>query len=125
MSRPQLDVSDVLTDPDFCDSTLKCLRNSETVSEQGLTQISSATFPFSGVVTSERGDELTRGAEAERIGGTILVITRFRLRAAGAGNAADIVQWNDRQFTVVRVNDYSSYGAGFREVTCELVPLTG
>lgn len=125
MARPLLDVSDVLLDPDFCDSTLACLRNQETVSAQGLVQLTSEEIGFAGVVTSERGDELNRDPGAERISGTILIITQFRLRAAGATIAADVVVWNNRDWTVVKVNDYSSYGAGFREATCEIVPLSG
>lgn len=120
---PLLDVSDVLLDPDFCDATLVCIRNNESVSQQGRSVITTLELPFVGVVTSERGDVLNRNAVSERIGGTIIVITQFSLREAGENNAADIVVWGGRQYTVVDANNYSTYGAGFMETVCERVPL--
>jgi galactose-6-phosphate isomerase len=124
VGKPLLDVADVLLDPDFCDSSLQCLRNSEIV-VRGRSQITTTTIPFVGVVTSDRGDLLNRDAAAERIGGSISVITKFSLRAAGVDIAADIVVWGSRQYTVQTVNDYTTYGAGFKEALCDLKPLAG
>lgn len=122
---PFLDCSDVLTDPDFCDRTLKCRRNSLSTDNNGLGVVESAYIPFSGVVTSDKGELLQRGAEGERANATISVITRFQLRDAGNGATADIVQWNGKQYTVIKINDYSTYGVGFIESICEMIPLAG
>lgn len=122
-SRPQLDVSDALLDPAFCDSTLQCLRRSEAVSAGGISQLSSETLGFAGVVVSDRGDQLNRDAAAERLTGSISIITKFRLRQAGISVTPDLVSYNGRQYTVTNVNDYTSYGAGFIEAVCDLVPL--
>lgn len=122
---PYLDCSDILLDPDFCDSTLQCQRLSSTVNNQGQTVTSSTLIGFAGVVTSDRGELLDRGIVGEHAVGTISVITKFLLRDAVAGATADIVQWNGKQFTVVKVNDYSTFGRGFVEAICELKPLAG
>jgi len=122
---PFLDVSDVLTDPDFCDNTLVCERNAIITNSSGRGVTNTEFTRFSGVVTSDKGELLQRGAVGEHATDNISVITRFKLRDAGAGATADIVQWNGKRYTVTKVNDYSTYGIGFTENICELIPLAG
>lgn len=122
---PRLDVSDVLLDPDFCDSTLQCERYTATVDANGRGTKTQTLIGFAGVVTSDRGERLVRTAVGEHATDTISVITRFKLRDAGAGATADIVRWNSVRFTVISVNDYSTYGRGFVEAVCEMIPLAG
>ena len=124
-NRPLLDVSDVLLDPDFCDTSLSCQRTSVSTNQQGLGVPSSATVGFAGVITSDRGIDLERTAVGEHASGSISVITRFGLRSSGVGVTADVVTWNGKQYTVVKVNDYSRYGIGFVQAICELLPLAG
>ena len=122
---PFLDCSDVLLDPDFCDRTLVCQRNSLSTDNSGLGVVTAVLLPFSGVVTSDKGELLQRGAIGEHASGAISVITRFGLQDAGPNVTADIVQWNRKQYTVTKINDYSTYGIGFIEAVCELIPLAG
>ena len=122
---PLLDVTDVLTDIDFVDTSLVCQRITSAVNESGLAVQTPVTKSFSGVVTSDSGELLNRIAVGEYARGSISVITKFRLRDAGPGYTADIVAWNGRTYTVTTVNDYSTYGAGFIEAICELIPLAG
>jgi galactose-6-phosphate isomerase len=122
---PFLDVSDVLTDPDFCDNTLVCERNSLSTDSSGRGVISTQNTRFSGVVTSDKGELLQRGAVGEHATDNISVITRFKLRDAGIAATADIVQWNGKRYTVTKVNVYSTYGIGFTENICDLIPLAG
>lgn len=122
---PLLDVSDVLQDPDYCDLSLICERNAITTDSSGRGVIKSESVPFSGVVTSDKGELLQRGAVGEHATDSMLVITRFRLRDAGMSATADVVQWDDRRWTVTKVNSYSKYGVGFVEASCEMIPLSG
>lgn len=122
---PFLDVSDVLLDPDFCDNSLVCERNAISTDNTGRGVIKSETVPFSGVVTSDKGELLQRGAVGEHATDSMLVITRFRLRDAGMAATADVVQWDGRRWTVTKVNSYSKYGIGFVEANCEMIPLSG
>jgi galactose-6-phosphate isomerase len=121
---PLLDVSDVLTDPDFFDQ-LVCTRKAETVTGQGLSQITPTVVNFYGVVTSDRGELLERLAAGERAVGSILVVTKTPLVDAGSGQTADVVTWNGRDYTVQKINPYSRYGVGFIEAYCDLLPLAG
>lgn len=130
---PLLDVSDVLTDPDFVQFGLICTRNIQIVGEDGLAVNTPTLFNFTGVVTSESGERLNRIADGERITGSILICTRFRLIDGKIGKSADIVTIparccnspNALQYTVAEVNNYSRYGLGFVEALCDLVPLHG
>ena len=122
---PLLDVSDVLLDPDFCDTTLQCERYTASVDSNGRGTKTQTLVGFAGVITSDRGERLVRNAVGEHATDTISIITRFKLRDAGTGVTADIVRWNGNRYTVVSVNDYSTYGRGFVETICEMIPLSG
>lgn len=122
---PFLDVSDVLLDPDFCDTTLVCARSAQTVGADGLAANATTTLPFSGVVTAGTGNNLVRTPVGEYADGDILIVTKFRLQVAGNGNDADVVTWNGATYTVTKVNNYTTYGAGFVWAVCTLLPLGG
>jgi hypothetical protein len=130
---PWLDVSDLMTDPDFVELDLICQRNAQTVGAGGLAANATTSIPFTGVVTSERGDVLERLADGERIIGTIMIVTRFRLRDGRGADVrdgepaitADVVLWRGRAFTVVDANDYTHFGRGFVQARCDLLPLSG
>lgn len=121
---PQLDVSGVLDNPMFQDQ-LSCTRNTQTVGSDGRAVNTPTVTPFSGVVTSDTGDVLTRLAEGSYIKGSIVVHTRFVLVDGADGTDADVVKWQGRQYTVSSVNDYSTYGRGFVAATCEPLKLSG
>lgn len=121
---PLLDVTDIILDRDFLDS-LTCERNTQSVSAGGIGSVSADLIDFVGVVTNDKGDFLQRINSGERIVGNITVHTTFPLQAGTIGQTADIVQWNDRRYTVTTVSDYSRYGRGFVAATCDLIPLSG
>lgn len=121
---PLLDVSELLTDPDFC-QRLICTRLKQIVGENGLAVNSPVRIPFTGVVTQMSGAELERNAVGELITGTILVCTKFRLTDGKVGLTADIITMGPRRYTVINVYNYSQYGQGFIEAVCDLIPLEG
>ena len=122
---PNIDVTEVLSDPDFCTSGLVCTRAAQTVSAAGLGTLTPTTIKFTGVVTSDKGAVLERLAAGERIEDSITIHSKFRLRSGSLGYTADVVTWNGAQYTVSTVNDYSTYGVGFVAATCDLLPLSG
>ncbi|MEG1111419.1 MAG: head-tail adaptor [Hafnia sp.] len=122
---PFLDVTDVLLDPDFCDYTLVCTRNAQTVDADGFVTNVSQDIPFNGVVTVDRSLEAKRMAAGQSIGGAILVVTQFRLTQGKSGLDADVVLYNGRHYRVTFVDPYTSYGAGFVQAHCELMEFNG
>lgn len=79
---PLLDVSDVLLDPDFMDTSLVCHRQVQTMDEDNFTKNTAQDIPFSGVVTVDRSLEARRMAAGQNISGAILIVTQFRLTRA-------------------------------------------
>ncbi|WP_446902999.1 hypothetical protein [Burkholderia sp. YIM B11467] len=123
----QLDVVDVLLDPDFMDTGLVCNRMTQTIDVHGRALNTPAAIPFAAVVTSDKGDILHRNADGSRIVGSITLHTPLRLRDGGPDGTADAdeIAWQGATYTVVNVNDYSHFGRGFVCATCDLKPLTG
>jgi galactose-6-phosphate isomerase len=120
---PELDVSDILDDIDFVELGLICNRISQVVGSDGMAVNTPVPTRFAGVVTQLSGAQLKRKAEGEYISGSILIVTRFRLQDGKSGFTADIVQRCGRTYTVADVDNYSTYGSGFVEAICELIPL--
>lgn len=120
-----LEVSDVLDDPDFVDDGLVVSRLKQFVDARGRGSVVPTRIPISGVVTSADGDRLHREIQGGHVGGSIRIHTRFALIAGADGYDADEVAWRGRVYTVVDVNDYTHFGAGFTCATCVLKPLAG
>ncbi|HCU0869410.1 head-tail adaptor [Morganella morganii] len=123
---PFLDVSDILSDPDFVDTTLVCRRNRQSRDDDGFsTNIPAEDIPFSGVVTVDRSLEARRMEAGQTIGGAILIVTRFRLTQGNEDYDADVVTYQGRRYRVTFVDPYTAYGAGFVQAHCELVDFNG
>lgn len=122
----RIDVTEVLLDPDFLDDTLLCERQIQTVGDDGIASNDVQQIGFGGVVTSATGQSLNRTSTGERVDSKILIVTRFKLiDGEDPDLSADVVLWNSRRYTVMNTADYSMYGRGFVQATCELIPLRG
>lgn len=120
-----LDVTEVLLDPDFMDTGLVCVRTTEVVGDNGRPVLNPTSTPFSGVITSDKGDILERLAGAERKKGSITIHTIFALTSGEGDTTADVVTWRGKEYIVSNVNDYGHFGRGFVCATCDLKPLKG
>ena len=122
---PFLDVTEVLSDPDFFDYTLVCIRNHQVKDADGFATNTPEEIPFNGVVTVDRALEARRMAAGQVIGGAILVVTTFRLTQGKTALDADVVLYNGRRYRVTFVDPYTSYDAGFVQAHCELMEFDG
>ncbi|WP_145524539.1 head-tail adaptor [Yersinia rohdei] len=122
---PNLDVTDVLFDPDFCDMSLVVKRNTQTVDDDGFATNTVTEKGFAGVVTVDRSLESRRMMSGNVIGGAILIVTVERLTQGQTGRDADIVTYQNRDYRVTFVDPYTAYGAGFVQAHCELLPFDG
>ncbi|MGH1604150.1 head-tail adaptor [Yersinia proxima] len=122
---PNLDVTDVLFDPDFCDMSLRVKRNLQTVDADGFATNTVTEKGFAGVVTVDRSLESRRMMSGNVIGGAILIVTVERLTQGQTGRDADIVTYQNRDYRVSFVDPYTAYGAGFVQAHCELLPFDG
>lgn len=122
---PNLDVTDVLFDPDFCDPHLVVTRRFQQTDADGITTSVEKQSGFSGVATVDRSLENRRMQAGQVIGGAILVVTTERLSNGETGRDADIVTYQNRDYRVSFVDPYTAYGAGFVQAHCELLPFDG
>ena len=128
---PLLDVSDVLMDPAFLDTSLVCHRQIQTVDADNFPTNTPQDIPFSGVVTVDRSLEAKRMAAGQNINGAILIVTQFRLTQgqpetnSATRLDADIVTYSGRDYRVTFVDPYTRYGAGFVQAHCELLDFDG
>ncbi|MDE9447602.1 head-tail adaptor [Xenorhabdus bovienii] len=120
-----LDVTDILSDPDFCDTSLTVKRRITSVDSDGFPKTTDTISPFSGVVTVDRSVEAQLRMSGQVVTGSILIITTERLIAGETGRAGDIVTYQNREYLVKLVDPYTAYGAGFVQAHCELLPFDG
>lgn len=128
---PLLDVTDVLLDPDFLDTSLVCHRQVQTVDGDNFPVNTPQDLPFSGVVTVDRSLEAKRMTAGQNINGAILIVTQFRLTQGQPGSDtaqkldADTVSYQGRVYRVTFIDPYTSYGSGFVQAHCELMDFDG
>ena len=122
---PDLDVTDILFDPDFCDTSLVVKRRSMAVDDNGFGKNTVVSSTFAGVVTVDRSLESKLLAGGRVVHGAILIVTTERLTQGQTGRDADIVTYQGRDYRVSFVDPYTAYGAGFVQAHCELLPFDG
>jgi galactose-6-phosphate isomerase len=130
-NRPWLDVSDVLTDPNFVDSII-VLRRKEVVNQYGESTLITTRNPgVNAVVCMASPNDLIRLDDQQRMGRVISIVTQFRLQGPSTGFQPDVVIWNGDNFVVATVDPYTNYGNGQIEAlaismdTQDIPPLTG
>ena len=119
---PFQDLDDVLLDPDFA-STFDVVRytNARGPTGRGTSSVAVQQADVSGVVYPDRGRTLQRLGLGQKQVDSIKVVTAYRLSPGSAGLDADVVAWNGAHYTVVAIQDWAQYGAGFVEATCDML----
>ena len=118
-----LDVSDVLSDPDFVSRGLICTRTTIVVGENGRPQKTEENHTFNAVVTTNDGDKMDRKPDGTIVTGAINLHTRFVLSEGDATHQADEILWQGRKYIVSQVPSNMHFGRGFIKAICQLKPL--
>ncbi len=120
---PLLDVSEILSDPDFSEQ-LTIYRRLQNIDQKGrpnMTPVLVTPQPW-GIVEPQDDSPLERKEDFQDLPQLIEIHSQFRLRSAGKDAGVeyqpDVVVWNSTQFLVVRVINWSKYGAGFIRSLC-------
>lgn len=120
----EIDVTDILFDPDIAGDTFSVIRRMETISDQGRKTISNAQIDgVIGAIFPTGDNSLVRKDDFENAVSTITVVTTFRLRGPSkdeSGNKfdADVVLWNGINYIVSSLKPFTQYGPGFVEAEC-------
>lgn len=115
----QIDVSDLLLDPDLADS-VTLIRRSAATNGFGEGELTETATPETMVVQGAEGEVLERMPQGARLKDIITVFFRGELHAEADDGYADVIVWNGRRYQVKNVTDYSNFGAGFTSAECLL-----
>jgi len=119
MSRPGLDVSGVLDDPDFREE-FTVVRRHRTVTD-GLGAVTEGQMRFSGVIQPADDRTLERLNQGDWKNGGINVWSRERLLVNDSGHLPDEIIWEGDRYICVSDHDWSHYGQGYYGATALLV----
>lgn len=121
----EIDVSDLLTDPDFVD-TFDVIRRKETVVPGGRPTFDTTIFKdVVGSVQPASGRMLRQLPDAARVEGAIEVYTTFELAEQTKTTTADGLIWAGQQYIVTRLDPWQNFGNGYTHAVCTLQRLVG
>lgn len=115
-----IDVSELLTDPDFT-STVTLIRRASTVNTYGENVMTETQSTITAVVQGANAESLERVPEGARLSDLIDVYYKGQLTAESPSGYADIIVWQGKRYQVFEVvEDFMNYGAGFTKAVCKL-----
>lgn len=121
-----IDVTDLLSDPDFVMHDLVAVSRAQSVNNAGRTENTEMRITFSGVVFPGTGNMMLRTPDGERVTGDISIVTRHYLTdGIGQGRTADVVEYAGGRYIVKNTFDYSNWGQGFVMAVCDMLPVGG
>ena len=115
-----IDVSELLTDPDFTNQ-VTLVRRLSTVNTYGENVMTESVSTITVVVQSLGKESLRRVPEGARLSGMIDVYYKGALYAEQPGGYADIIVWGGNRYQVFELaEDFMNYGSGFTKAICKL-----
>lgn len=126
---PQIDVTDVLTDPMVAGEMFTVIRREEVINNFGESVLAPKTITkdaygnfINGSISPTGDNSIAREDAYQTQSKGIKVITSFRLRGPSKVGVKsyqpDIVVWAGNNFEVRSLNDYTSFGVGMIEADC-------
>lgn len=114
----RIDVSFLLTDPDFT-NVVTLIRRTSTVNEHGENVLAETSCMIPVVVQGDLAESLERLPEGARLSDVISVYYRGDLMPERPGGYADVILWNGYRYQVREIDEnYRNFGAGFTKALC-------
>lgn len=115
-----IDVSELLTDPDFT-NTVTLIRRASTVDTYGENVMTETQSTITAVVQGANTESLERVPEGARLSDLIDVYYKGQLTTESPSGYADIIVWGGKRYQVFEVvEDFMNFGAGFTKAVCKL-----
>ena len=115
-----LDVSFMLTDPDFV-NTVPIIRRQKVTGSNGRVTFTETSGTIVGCVQPASGDTLVQLPELSNTTGSLEVWTQAELNVDTASQGADILTWQGSRYIVAaKVDNYQHYGNGFTHAVLTL-----
>lgn len=112
-----LDVTELLSDPDFVDPCTLIHRQS-VMNADGTPLITEQQFPTVGSVQPASGKTLNRLPDELRIAGIMSFFIKGAVITDGCGAYPDVIVFRKQRYQVQVVFDWTNWGAGWCEGTC-------
>lgn len=118
---PDLDVTDLLADPDIAGSSIVITRAKRTVdTSSGRTVDAPYAISTYGSVQPASGAQLRQLPEEQRVEAHISVIVPVMLIPLSRTNAPDLISYHGQTYRVITANDYGDFGQGYWQAVCQL-----
>ena len=119
---PLLDVSDLMSDPDFIeDDGITVIRRAIVMVKGRPTTPDPVTYAGVNAIVNSGISELMRAEDKQYMPNRISVHTQFKLQGPAPGFMPDFIVWRGDNYVTKTLDDYSKYGAGFVHADCESV----
>jgi hypothetical protein len=116
----RIDVSELLTDPDFTNS-VTLIRRASSINAYGEHVMVETQSTITVVVQGTNTEDLIRMPEAARLQDLITVYYGGELMAESPNGYADIIVWQGKRYQVAMVDEnFMNFGAGFTRATCKM-----
>ena len=112
-----LDITELLTDPDFVDTVL-LIHRTTVVDAFGQNVLHETFLSTIGSVQPATGKDLLRLPDALRQASVSLFFLKGAIVTDGNGKYPDLIQFRCKRYQVQNVLDYSNWGPGWSEGTC-------
>lgn len=113
----QIDVSELLIDPDFVDS-MQVVTRTPNVTSQGENTLRESTVSSVGSVQPASGKTIFRLPEEFRVANVSSFWFKGDIIASEPGKYSSIIIFKGKRYQVQTVFDWMNYGAGWCEGTC-------
>jgi hypothetical protein len=118
-----IDVSELLTDPDFT-NTVTLIRRASSVNSYGENVLTETSSSITAVVQGANTETLERVPEGARLSDLIDVYYKGVLHAESQSGYADVIVFGGKRYQVFQViEDFMNFGAGFTKAVCKLEPV--
>jgi hypothetical protein len=112
-----IDVSDILCDPDFVDNLLLIDRCSKQ-NNFGENILTESTIVTIGSVQPASGKTIQRLPEALRIGNVTSFWLKGKITVSAPGKYTSVIVFKGQRYQIQMVFDWTNWGAGWCEGTC-------
>ena len=125
---PSLSFEDVLSSPEFTD-VITVTVNQGVIGAGGLDVVTPSAPVTTWAIVVPGKSNLRRADDGSRVTAYIEVFTAYPLSQGyktddASYRDADTILWHGRVYSVMVIEDYSAFGAGWIKAGCDLLPIS-
>ena len=118
---PKIDVSILLSDPDFVEK-VELITRLASFDEHGVVHFTETPKEIIACVQGENGSMLEKQPQSALLHDNINIWSKEVFEAETPDGYSNIIVWNGLRYQVKEVMYYKNYGRGYTKASCELEP---